>query len=122
MTTDEVYGKLGGLLPAHGCPWGWVRFISIADPVHPRVASQYKLPGTDPKTCPDVPAARENFASFSAHNPTLTRNVAFVTWHSAGLQAIDIADPAHPRAAASFLPEPLAAVETEDPALSSGRD
>jgi hypothetical protein len=122
MTTDEVYGKLGGLLPAHGCPWGWVRFINLANPVRPRIASEYKLPVNDPKTCADVPQDRENFSSFSSHNPTLTRNVAFLTWHAAGLQAIDIADPAHPKPAASFLPEPLPYVAQEDPALSSGRD
>jgi hypothetical protein len=122
MTTDEVYGQLGGLLPAHGCPWGWPRFIDISDPAHPRVAAEYRMPWNDPATCASTPPDRENFASFSSHNPTLTPHVAFVTWHSAGLQAIDISDPAHPTPAAMFLPDPLPAVETEDPALSVGRD
>jgi hypothetical protein len=122
MTTDEVYGKLGGLLAAHGCPWGWVRFLDIREATHPRVASEYKLPVNDPATCASVPADRQNLASFSSHNPTLTRHLAFVTWHSAGLQVIDTSDPAHPRGAAEFVPEPLPAVQTEDPALSSGRD
>ncbi|MEA2272290.1 MAG: hypothetical protein QOI98_998, partial [Solirubrobacteraceae bacterium] len=45
-----------------------------------------------------------------------------VTWHSAGLQAIDISDPEHPTGAAEFIPDPLPLVDTEDPALSSGRD
>ena len=122
MTTDEVYGQLGGLLPAHGCPWGWPRFIDISDPAHPRVAAEYRMPWNDPATCASTPPDRENFASFSSHNPTLTPDLAFVTWHSAGLQAIDISDPAHPAPAAMFLPDPLPAVETEDPALSVGRD
>src|SRR3954447_12084145 len=122
MTTDEVYGQLGGLLPAHGCPWGWVRFLNVKDPVRPKVASEYKLPINDPKTCADVPADRENVASFSSHNPTLTRHLAFVTWHSAGLQVIDTSDPEHPTGAAEYVPEPLPYVAQEDPALSSGRD
>ena len=122
MTTDEVYGKLGGLLPAHGCPWGWPRFIDISDPTHPKVAAEYRMPWNDPATCAATPPDRENFASFSSHNPTLTPNLAFVTWHSAGLQAIDISDPASPKPAAMYLPDPLPAVETEDPALSVGRD
>ena len=122
MTTDEVYGQLGGLLPAHGCPWGWVRFLNVADPVKPKVASEYKLPINDASKCADTPADRENLASFSSHNPTLTRHLAFVTWHSAGLQVIDTSDPTHPRGAAEFLPDPLPYVSLEDPALSSGRD
>jgi hypothetical protein len=122
MTTDEVYGKLGGVLAGHGCPWGWVRFIDIADPAAPRVASQYRLPSNDPAICGSVGADRDNFSSFSSHNPTLTPHLAFVTWHSAGLQAIDITDPEHPTGAAQYLPDPLPLVDTEDPALSSGTD
>lgn len=124
MTTDEVYGKLGGVLADHGCPWGWARFIDIKDPAAPRIAGEFRPPWNQPEACneTDDPADRENFSSFSSHNPTLTPNLALVTWHAAGLMAIDIADPSRPSAAAQFLPEPLATVTTEDPALSVGRD
>jgi hypothetical protein len=122
MTTDEVYGQLGGLLAAHGCPWGWPRFIDVSDPVRPRLASEYRLPWNEQAICDSVDPIRENFSSFSSHNPTLTPNLALLTWHSGGLQAIDIADPEHPKPAAGFWPEPLPAVATEDPALSSGHD
>jgi hypothetical protein len=122
LVTDEVYGKLGAVLPEHGCPWGWVRMVDLRDQTRPQVAAEYKLPVNEASTCEGTPPDRDNVSSFSAHNPTLTRNVAFVTWHGAGLQAIDITDPASPRPAAQFVPEPLAAVQTEDPALSSGRD
>lgn len=115
-------GRLGGLLPAHGCPWGWPRFIDVSDPAKPRVASEYKLPWNEASVCASVDPIRENFSSFSSHNPTLTPNLALLTWHSGGLQAIDIADPEHPKPAAGYFPEPLPAVETEDPALSSGHD
>lgn len=65
---------------------------------------------------------RQNYSSFAAHNPTLTRNLAFITWHSAGLQVLDIADPQSPEQAGEFKPRPLPFVFTEDPALSSGVD
>jgi hypothetical protein len=122
MTTDEVYGQLGGLLPAHGCPWGWPRFIDISDAAHPRVAAEYKLPWNESSICASVDPIRENFSSFASHNPTLTRDLAILTWHAGGLQAIDISDPAHPTPAAGYWPDPLPAVQTEDPALTSGHD
>ncbi|HEV2061510.1 MAG TPA: hypothetical protein VGR12_01550, partial [Solirubrobacteraceae bacterium] len=122
LVTDEVYGKLGGVLADHGCPWGWVRMIDVGDESKPRVAAEYKLPVNDESSCEGTPPDREHASSFSAHNPTLTRRLALVTWHGAGLQAIDISNPAEPRPAAQFVPEPLPHVQTEDPALSSGRD
>jgi hypothetical protein len=122
MTTDEVYGKLGALFPEHGCPWGWVRFIDIHDPAKPRVASEFKLPYNDPANCAAMGPDRDNLSSFSSHNPTLTPDLALVTWHSGGFQAIDIANTERPTQAAEFMPTPLPVVDTEDPALSSGRD
>jgi hypothetical protein len=122
LVTDEVYGKLGGVLADHGCPWGWVRMIDVRRETHPRVAAEYKLPVNEAGSCAGTPPDRENLSSYSAHNPTLTRNLAFVTWHGAGLQAIDISDPARPKPAAQFVPDPLPFVHTEDPALSMGRD
>ena len=122
MTTDEVYGRLGGLLGAHGCPWGWVRFIDIRDAAAPRLASELRPPWNRDEACENVDDVRNNFASFSAHNPTLTPNVALITWHSAGFLALDISNPEQPSIAAQYLPEPLPFVATEDPALSSGND
>jgi hypothetical protein len=52
----------------------------------------------------------------------VTRNLALITWHSGGLQAVDLRDPRRPRRLAAFVPAPLPAVVTEDPALSLGRD
>jgi hypothetical protein len=122
MTTDEVYGKFGALFPEHGCPWGWARFIDIHDPAAPRVAAEFKLPYNDPANCAALGIDHDNFSSFASHNPTLTPDLAFVTWHSGGFQAIDIANTERPTQAAEFMPEPLPVVDTEDPALSSGRD
>jgi len=61
----------------------------------------------------------EQFASYSSHNPTALPELAFVDWHSGGIQ-VNLADPANPSQAGSFLPKPLNKVALEDPALSSG--
>jgi len=62
--------------------------------------------------------ATEQFNSYTSHNPTLLRDLAFVTWHSGGLQAIRIDRGL--RQAGWFSPHPLEAVANEDPALSAG--
>jgi hypothetical protein len=100
-----------------------VRLVDVGDQRVPDVRSEYRV---DPWniTCSDDPrdddADRDLFASFSSHNPTATRGLALVTWHSAGLQAIDLDDLDAPRQLAEFTPEPLDEVMTEDPALTDG--
>jgi len=123
LTTDEVYGKLGGALPAHGCPWGWARTIDIADERRPRLVGDFRVaPHNLEDYCDEVPPDQENFSSQSSHNPTLTPNLALITWHSRGFQVISTENPRRPRRLAEFSPEPLPVVQTEDPALSTGRD
>jgi hypothetical protein len=125
LTTDEVYGYVPGLLEGHGCPWGWVRIIDINNHVAPKVVSEFKLPQNTQEFC-DSPAdndpVRNSTSSYASHNPTLTKNLAILSWHSGGLQAIDISDPKKPSQAAAYYPEPLPAVTQEDPVLSSGHD
>jgi hypothetical protein len=114
LITEEVYGV---------CPWGWARFIDITDEASPQFVSEYKLyPYNMIEHCAETTFERYRFTSFSTHNPTLTKNLAFITWHSGGLQAVSIENPLQPRQVAEFLPEPLPSVGTEDPALSSGPD
>jgi hypothetical protein len=123
LTTDEVYGKLGGVLPAHGCPWGWVRTINIGNEARPKLVGEYRVaPHNFDDYCETVPEDQENLSSQSAHNPTLTENLLLVTWHSRGFQLVSTENPSKPRRLAEFSPDPLPAVQTEDPALSSGRD
>jgi len=116
FTVDEVYGTF--TLPSFGWPWGWTRLINVAQPRRPHIVGEYKiLQNTEAYT----PAPGENeFNSYSSHNPTLTRNLALDSWHSGGLQAIDIEDPGMPSQSGWFSPTPLATVATEDPALSRG--
>lgn len=122
LTTDEIYGTFTD--PTFGCPWGWVHLINVSDPAHPQITGEYKIAQDQQSFCgsaADDPAT-EQFTSYSSHNPTVLPQVAFVDWHSGGLQAIDIANPARPAQAGWFSPRPLPSVATEDPALSRGPD
>jgi len=120
LTTDEVYGGIG---PDEGCPWGWVHLIDVSNESDPQIVSEYRVaPYNELAYCDEVSGERNVGSSFSSHNPTVTKDLALVTWHSAGLQVVSTEDPARPRQVAEFVPDPLDAVATEDPALSSGPD
>ena len=129
LATDEVYGGTLGIAPALGvsvaigCPWGWTRLLDVSDPARPAVRGEYRVsPYNDPAYCTEERRLQSEQATFSSHNPTVTRDLAFVTWHSAGLQAIDLSDPSRPEQVAEFRPPPLPAVTTEDPTFSTGPD
>lgn len=115
LTTDEVYGTF--TKASFGCPWGWARTINVAQPNRPQIVGDYRIAKN---ACPSDDPVTQQFTSYSSHNPTLTTNLAFVTWHSGGLQAIDISDAARPTQAGWFSPTPLGSVATEDPALGRG--
>ncbi len=120
LTTDEAYGDLLRALGSGGCPWGWSRLIDVSNPVKPKVVSEYKIAQNEQSFCAtDAPRPS---SSYSAHNPTLTENLAFISWHSGGLQVVDISDPRKPKQAAEFVPEPIPFALQEDPALSAGQD
>jgi hypothetical protein len=116
--SDEVYGTITG--QGHGCPWGWARLIDISDPQRPVVEAQYRLPQNLRSACDEWEPRPAT--SYSAHNPTLTPNIAFSTWHSGGFQAVGIDKPWQPYQLAEFMPEPLDEVLLEDPRLSSDPD
>jgi hypothetical protein len=111
VTTEEVYPPPFGA----GCPWGHLRMVDIADPSLPMLLGEYKLPENDPACDANGP-----MIAFTAHNATVTHDLALVTWYAGGLQAIDISDPATPTQLAEFRPEPLADVTVEDPGLGGG--
>jgi hypothetical protein len=120
LTVDEIYGTFTD--PTFGCPWGWVRLISVKDPAHPVIVGEYMITQDTQAFCgsPADDPLTEQFTSYSSHNPTVLPGIAFDDWHSGGVQAIDIANPADPQQAGWFSPVPLASVATEDPALNRG--
>jgi hypothetical protein len=115
LITDEVYGTFTD--PDFGCPWGWVHNLQAAQLRRPHVIGEYKIAEN---SCPAPTQADQERGSYTSHNPTLTRNLALITWHSGGLQAIDIEDPAEMAQNGWFSPTPVASVANEDPALSMG--
>jgi hypothetical protein len=118
ISIDEVYGQF--TTPSFGWPWGWMRIIDVADPSTPRIVSEFKiLQNTDAfKSQVDPDTAK--FTSYSTHNPLVLPQLVFDSWHSGGLQAVNIADPKRPSQAGWFSPTPLDSVALEDPALSRG--
>jgi hypothetical protein len=121
LITDEVYGAALKALGGHGCPWGWMRIVDIKNPIKPKVVAEYKLPQNEEEVCQPQDAAHPT-TSFAAHNPTLTRNLAFITWHSGGLQVVDISNPLKPTKVTEFVADPVIPILQEDPILSSGGD
>ena len=120
LTTDEIYGTF--TVNEFGCRWGWMRLIDISDPTHPSITGEFLLDQNQLSFCgsaADTPVT-EQFRSFSTHNPTVLPNLAFIDWHSNGVQAIDISNPSQPTQAGFFRPTPIPVVATEDPALSAG--
>lgn len=114
VLTDEIYP----VEVQYGCPWGWGRLVDVGTPARPALLSEFKLPQNDPSRCDelqrvDVPSR----VTYSSHNPTVTRDLIIVTWHSAGLQVFDSSDPLHPVQVGAFLPPLADSVATEDPAL-----
>jgi hypothetical protein len=111
LTTDEVYGGAGS------CPWGWMRLIDVTDPRRPRLIGELRTERNRVQACTGAPPS--SAYSFSSHNPTVVGDVALASWHGAGLVAAAVGD-AGLEALATFVPEPLAGVATEDPRLTSG--
>ncbi len=109
VVTEEIYPQPFGT----GCPWGPLRIVDITNPAAPVVTGVLRLPENERAFC-DTPHEQ---AAFTAHNATVTHDLALVTWYAGGLQAVDISDPVHPTAITELRPEPLSAVAVEDPGL-----
>jgi hypothetical protein len=119
VSIDEVYGKFTD--PSFGWPWGWMRIIDVRDPSRPQIVGEFKIfQNIDAFQAAGIDQNTQNFTSYSTHNPTVLPQLVLDSWHSGGLQAVDIADPANPSQAGFFSPEPLDSVALEDPALSRG--
>jgi hypothetical protein len=125
LATEEIYGKGAVLTDAFGralggCPWGWARVVDISDETKLKIVAEVKVDENQASACSSVNPVADNYSSYASHNPTLTPDVALVTWHSGGLRAIDITDPAHPATGGFFLPAPELFSATQDPILENG--
>ena len=110
VVTEEIYPPPFST----GCPWGHMRVVD-ADPANPTILGEYKVAENASSYCSS--GAPIDRVTFTAHNATATPNLAFVTWYSAGLQVVDLADPAAPANLVDFRPTPVPSVTTEDPTL-----
>jgi hypothetical protein len=99
-----------------------MHLVDISDPAHPVIVGEYKTTQNADAYCtgPGGDPSNTTYTSYSSHNPTVLPDLAFIDWHSSGLQAVDITNPTDPTTAGFFVPEPLPLVATEDPALSRG--
>jgi len=80
------------------CPFAGIAVADVSDPSHPKVASRFTLPEN---RCTDLPSPD---AYFTPHNPLIAGSMAFVSWYAAGVQAVDLSDPAAPKRAGQFVP------------------
>jgi hypothetical protein len=111
VVTEEIYPPPFGT----GCPWGHLRVVDAADPAAPAIAGEFRVAENAAAYC--ASGAPTERITFTAHNATVTPHLALVSWYSAGLQVLDLTDPAAPVGRAELRPTPLAAVTTEDPGL-----
>lgn len=89
------------------CPFGHVKIFDVSDDRNPELLSHYLLDET--LACAgDNPRAPRNEDRFPLRGPSShignawNGSIYFVAWYGAGLQAIDIADPANPRFAGEY--------------------
>lgn len=109
LTTDERYPRPAGA----GCPFGPAHLVDVSDPGRPRAVGTLAIPENDPARCPGAAPG-----TWTSHNPTLTANLALITWYSGGLQVWDTADPAAPAQLAELRPGSVRA-RAGDPQLGS---
>jgi len=128
LTTEELYGKGGPLQAAFGpafagCPWGWVRIVDASNPASLGWSASTASPRTRRRPAPGSAHFRDNFSSYTSHNPTVLHNLALVTWHSAGLRAIDHQrpDPSHRGPATSCPPRGRPAQPHHRPRAGAGK-
>jgi hypothetical protein len=95
VTTDERYPSPYG----QGCPYGTAHMVDVSNPARPSALAEISIPENNPDTCTAVAAS-----TWTSHNPTLTANLALVSWYSGGLQVIGLDDPAHPQRLAELRP------------------
>lgn len=90
LVTEEVYG----------CPFAGMFVADVAAPARPQIVSRFRLP----EATPPCEGRADPSAVFTAHNPLLVGDLAFITWYGGGLQVLDLRDPTQPVRVAQYVP------------------
>ena len=91
LVTEEVYP----------CPFAGLFVADVQTPARPQIISRFRLP----EAAPPCAGRSEPSAVFTAHNPLLVGDLAFITWYGGGLQVLDFRDPAHPVRVGQYVPD-----------------
>jgi hypothetical protein len=70
--------------------------IDVADPLHPREAGRFWLPGMN-QAAGELPNWPRPDGYYSLHHPIVQGTTAYCSWRDAGLAVVDVADPGAPR-------------------------
>jgi hypothetical protein len=88
-------------------PAEMVWFADVTIEAHPVVISTFQVPEASGNFC-------ERGGRFGSHSsnesmaPVFYKKIALVTWFNAGVRAIDVRDPYHPKEIGYFIPSPTA--------------
>lgn len=81
------------------CPKGWMNLVDVKDATTPVATATWKHPRY--MTC-DEPFL--GMFGYGPHAPTVTPNLALVSWYRAGMLAFDISDATAPELVGTFAP------------------
>lgn len=83
------------------CPKGWIDIVDVSNESMPTRVGTWRHPYS---TMCDVNDRELGLFGYGAHNPTVTANLALVSWYRAGFLVFDISDPAMPVPVGSYVP------------------
>jgi hypothetical protein len=84
------------------CPFEGLAVVDISDSAYLGIISHFRLPENRCDNLPGPPGG-----TFTPHNPLIVGNMALVSWYAAGVQAVDLSDPAAPARLGQFVPQGL---------------
>jgi hypothetical protein len=85
------------LSPAPDKTWGYLRIFDIADRAAPKQIGIHATENT--RRCPPPDSGW-----YTIHNPVVDGNIAYLSWYSDGVRAVDISDPAAPHEIGYYVP------------------